>query len=171
MSVHHSSKASRIITGILLLATTAMVSLNLQLFRNESKPPKTKQDTAAATPILSGDIALSPYEFTAKLADFEGTLARPLFTPSRRPTLAPEPEPSPAPPPPTPKNLRLIGIIERSPATRHALIRTDDAPGAWFKNGDKISGWEVERIDSDAVVLRTGPHAHQLKLFPQHAKN
>ncbi|MCL4766552.1 MAG: hypothetical protein KJZ80_10000 [Hyphomicrobiaceae bacterium] len=100
-----------------------------------------------------------------KLDAYPETVARPLFSATRRPPVKPQPKPAPAPPPALPEGLRLIGLMENGPDDSRALIRAGQTQGSWLSVGDRIESWTVRSIGKDAVVLEAGSHSHELRLY------
>jgi hypothetical protein len=92
-------------------------------------------------------------------------LARPLFSPSRRPYVAPVAVPAFVPePPPLQEETRqepggtisVIGIFLDG-ADRQALLVSPSFPeGKWFSIDADLDGWKLARIEADSVQL-AGP--------------
>lgn len=100
------------------------------------------------------------------------TLARPLFSKTRRPAaarLAGTTE-VPAPieqAPVAPEGLRLVGFMSSKERGPQALIRGgSDVPGNWVKVGEAVAGWTLSRIEKDRVVLESGGATAELVLNP-----
>jgi hypothetical protein len=89
------------------------------------------------------------------ISTFSEFVARPLFTPTRRPPPT-KTEPNIATTAPKPENLQLIGVII-SEGERMALLQTlatGDVTRA--VEGQSVGGWEVHAINPTQVVLKRG---------------
>lgn len=90
--------------------------------------------------------------------------ARPLFSPSRRPFVAPQagevlPEAA-APLPP----LELIGVLFTD-TQQNALIRPlNGGDAAWVREQDAVAGWRIEKIERRRVHLRAGDRLEVVEL-------
>jgi hypothetical protein len=83
------------------------------------------------------------------------TRARPLFSPSRRPTPPPPPPPSEAAPVavvPQPPNVQLFGIVMDDEGAR-AIVRAGTEKVDRVQIGDDIGGWKVSQIEGRRLVL------------------
>jgi hypothetical protein len=124
----------------------------------------------AATP-ASGS---TPRAMTS-LASLTETVARPLFSQSRRPFFAPEPEKlepaaeaipeGPAAAPSEPSRLTLVGLMAAAGERQQALIRAEGkAYGAWIGIGSEIEGWRLARIEADRVVIEKDGEEEELAI-------
>lgn len=116
--------------------------------------------------------ALEPPAEPPPLAQFEATVQRPLFSATRRPPEADAEEDGAeaaeaagAETEPPPPELRLVGVAIGG-AARQALLRTPDEGEEWVREGDSVSGWQLESVGSDGVVLRAGDESRELSLYP-----
>jgi hypothetical protein len=94
------------------------------------------------------------------------TVARPLFSPDRRPPqveAAPVAAPA-APPVAETVELRLVGTMRAGTGWR-ALLR-DAATSDWVGVGGSIGGWRVAEIDAEHVVLEGQGRRMELSLYP-----
>lgn len=102
-------------------------------------------------------------------------LARPLFSPSRRPSndqhadaQAETPENTEivsGTPSGEPSGLRLIGVMQIGRDDRRALIRASNAPnGLWLALGGEVDGWRVSTIEPETVVVAKSGGTEQLIL-------
>ncbi len=124
----------------------------------------------------SAAAAESPAAIASKidLGDLGETLARPLFSDSRRPFQVQAnagvqvPAEAPAPTAPSPKlNLKLLGTMNVDAEARKALMQTDDAPRAvWVGVGEAIGGWRLVKIANGTVEIETTGARQQLTLYP-----
>lgn len=113
----------------------------------------------------------------ANQTDPSEVFARPIFSPTRRPFVAapqpsvepqPEPllaEPPQAQPPSDPAQLQLKGVLEFNGAARALLLSPDQPNGVWLRPGEAIMGWEIKRIEANAVVLATAGQEFTLKQY------
>lgn len=102
-------------------------------------------------------------------------LARPLFSPTRRPpndqhadTQAETPEQTEnasAAASAEPSGLRLIGVMQIGRDERRALIRAANAPnGLWLAPGGEVDGWRISTIEAETVVVAKSGGTEQLVL-------
>ena len=90
---------------------------------------------------------------------FAAIVERPLFSTSRRP---PSEEPSLEPSPSLDFSLSGIVISTGQPS---ALVKLNvDAGPVRVREGEEVSGWMVERIESDRIVVRHGSMETELLL-------
>ncbi|HUO54363.1 MAG TPA: hypothetical protein VMU18_06470 [Rhodoblastus sp.] len=88
------------------------------------------------------------------LGEDSETLARPLFSRSRRPQQASahaEAEASASPPP---AGLKLHGVIGYSRQAQAFVTSNASTEGKWLKIGEKFENWTVETIDPQEIALR-----------------
>jgi hypothetical protein len=113
--------------------------------------PVQAQDSSAAAP--SNPVAAQ------SLDQLSTILARPLFSPTRRP---PAPPPAPPPivqaaeppaPPPPPPNLVLFGVVMDGESARAVVRSGADKKMVRAQIGDEIDGWKVSQIEGRKVVL------------------
>jgi general secretion pathway protein N len=141
--------------GLLCVALAGLAVY--QMWRAPLAPGSATVDATAHRPAVPGprpEVAMPPLE---AFGDF---VARPLFTPTRRPAppvaaAAPEPPPAapptPAPQPPALNQVTLVGVTI-TPDARSALVRTAGATKSQrLHEGDTLQGWTVKRIQPDAV--------------------
>ena len=109
------------------------------------------------------------------------TLARPLFSPTRRPFVPPPPEPpppeiaalpEPEPPPPPPQEatpdpagLKLKGVMLGASIAQALIATQDDPKGRWFEIGNMVTGFTLAAIEDDRVKLTAGSRNVELKLY------
>lgn len=92
---------------------------------------------------------------------FRQTVARPLFSQSRRPPIGPAPKTGSGP---KPVGFKLTGIVI-SPYGRTALIRPPrSADIIEIVEGQNIEGWRVDSIRPDRVVLRFGNTKKEIRI-------
>lgn len=121
--------------------------------------------TAAAPATLAGaEPEASRFEPPPPDA-FDEIALRPLFFESRRPFV-----PAPvdaglveAPPEEEPLAVELVGTLV-SEQSRAALLQPAGQDASWRREGDKIAGWRIGRIERDGVTLRHGEDSKQLEL-------
>lgn len=140
-----------------------------------------RTDTSAATALAewtpdlkSPDLAGAP---VLANASFPETLARPLFSRTRKPPEARPPEPAVAQPPqpiaaapPEIQALSMDGFVLKGifidEERQLALLQTPAAPqGVWLATGAAVEGWTVSRIEKQAVALEANGQARKLTLY------
>ena len=96
-------------------------------------------------------------EFTfPPLAAFSEIVARPLFSPSRRPPKEIEDSDTDDAPPPTPSHFILAGVVISAEGRMVLLRRLNSTDLIRALLGQEIDGWYVELIEPDRVTLRQG---------------
>jgi len=115
-------------------------------------------------------------------ADFavSETMARPVFSPTRRPPVkkiakkkAPPPKPvvKKAPAPPVDEGHKasefsLLGILKSGAKPGAVLIQAPSEPdGIWLFEGADIDGWRVESVEADAATISRSGTSHVLNLY------
>ena len=114
------------------------------------------------------------------LAAYSETLKRPLFEPTRRPTVAKPPEvvrprepPLPPPvvakaPPPSAEGMKLLGVVRSGREPFRALVRTRDGEsGSWVVEGSQLGPWRVVGIADGRVVIEAQGHRVELAMFAE----
>lgn len=131
---------------------------------NQERPV---QDTgrASATARPNGIVLQPETGFSMPPRDsYSEIVARPLFSPSRRPAVAPAEEPQATETAVAPSRFVLIGVMI-AVDDRFALLRRRVPPDtAWVSVGQVIDGWLVEAIEPNRVVLRNGSLREELVL-------
>jgi general secretion pathway protein N len=151
--------------GVAALAGAAVLLaiLNLQLLRtpvdvSPIAPPA--RETDAPRPD-SGRPATALDTRTAE--QFQETVGRPLFNPSRRPV--PRKEAAEARPNAGVGDLRLVGVMRAADQPPRALLRSANAAnGRWIAEGAEFNGWTLHKVDERSVVLKSGARSQELKL-------
>jgi hypothetical protein len=131
--------------------------------------PLAPEVTAAPPSTPQVDWSYEPVEFTPPSRDeIEEIAARPLFSPSRRPFVAPEEEEAPAPAESLPE-VQLIGVL-LTEQQRAALVQnTEGGDPSWVREGTAVGGWRVEKIEGSRVHLRAGKRLEVVELRPDTA--
>jgi hypothetical protein len=114
------------------------------------------QDVAAILPALHAEGATT---FTPGVL-----IARPLFSPNRKPRgqIEPTPEPEVAepaapPPPPAPPSYLVDGVMVFAETRKILLRHQPREPGQWLSQGDTTrDGWTIVSIRADEIVLEQG---------------
>jgi len=126
-------------------------------------------EVTAASPGAQLEWSREPVEFEPPPRDeIDEIAARPLFSPSRRPFALAEEEPEPAPvrslPPVT-----LIGVLLTEQQRTALLQAVGHGDPGWVREGNRIQGWRVERIEQSRVHLRAGDRVETVELRPDTA--
>ena len=159
-------------TLLLGVGFTALAGFNLHLSQMEidTSPLRVdlSQDEAATRKVEGG-----PRSFLGDL-DLLETLARPLFSPTRRDFVAPPATPaepvvvvSPAPPVEPATSLPPIRL-EGTRAVNgkySALIAVGEASSNWLNEGDKIDGWTILSVNHDGLALMSGAERASIPLY------
>ncbi|MGE3872945.1 MAG: hypothetical protein AB7F74_08320 [Parvibaculaceae bacterium] len=120
---------------------------------------------------LEGDTVLSN-------ASFPETLARPLFSPTRKPPEPRPPEPvavappqpmEPTPPPQTqaiPTDGFVLKGVFINDKRQLALLQTPSSPqGVWLATGARVEGWTVTLIEKQAIAIEANGQVQKLTLY------
>jgi hypothetical protein len=163
-----------------LAAATAVVALGYGnwLILNETI------DTSGIAPLTPG-VSLAAVEArtdktkAVALADLTETLARPLFSPTRRPVVRQEQDeqktaaiapvadvapPAPSEPKPT---VRLIGMLHGVGKAQRALLQSEGGSSTnWVSVGSEFAGWRLTSIENDTVTVEASGARSVLTLHP-----
>ncbi len=145
------------------LAVGALVALELRqpdIFVRTLALPSPEapgQDTPVVSP--GNPASILPGE-----ADLAVVVARPLFSPTRRPP-PPDETASAATGPADLSGLRLVGVVGSENAYV-AIIEYSRPRGktVHLRAGDKLEGWLVEKIETEQVILHQGDARHGMAL-------
>jgi hypothetical protein len=125
--------------------------------------------TAAPPPAPPVDWTREPIEFDPPSRhELEEIAARPLFSPSRRPFVAVEEEAPPAPVESLPP-VELIGVLMTEQQRGALMQAAGEGEASWVREGNKIQGWDVEKIEDSRVRLRAGHRLETVELRPDTA--
>lgn len=96
---------------------------------------------------------------------FQETVGRPLFNPSRRPVQRSEPV-ARAPKKMDPAKLRLVGVMKPDDGPPRALMRFADEPaGRWIAEGGEYHGWTLTKVNDGSVIVEAGGQTQEIMLF------
>jgi hypothetical protein len=139
---------------------------SLEVIRPVPWTPETESQSALA----------APYPPSLAL-DMTATIARPLFSQTRRPfeaqqelqvaqEVAQTPEPlQPPPPQMSSEGLRLMGLLDDG-NIRKALISTPSQPlGVWVAISDQLEGFVVKGIENNVVTLEQQGQSVKLQQY------
>jgi hypothetical protein len=170
--------------SLFLIALTVALVIVLRGFFSHPGLNLNDRPIGSWKPDLEGTtVAFEPAGTTEGQSKWSETFTRPLFSPTRRPFVAPkqpepepvaevqppaEPTPEPVEPPPAPEpppelpppydpgQFQLKGVLQNG-ENLAVLLATPDAPnGLWLSTGSEIMGWTIVNIDKNAVTLETG---------------
>ena len=94
-------------------------------------------------------------------------LARPIFSPSRKPFEAPLAQAAitpPAPPPPDPTFV-VDGIMLTGDARKAHLRQLQETDGRWYETGQVIDGWMIAEIDAGGIVVEQAEWKLAIRLY------
>lgn len=178
----------RWLAAVLMLVVVAMTVFTYRMWFPPLDDPEQRTKLDWTPPAIAETAIISP---DPREDMFPETLARPLFSPSRRvfmaPVLEPPPEDIPAPdlappepvivdlPPPVQQadasGLELKGVM-LGDAIARALILSPSLPAArWLTIGSEVQGFRLVSIADDRVVLESGPQSIELKLYVDNRAN
>ncbi len=105
-------------------------------------------------------------------SEFSETVARPIFSPTRREFVAAQPLETPSPPaetvaPPVIKKPVLVLQGTRwIDGKTTALIKLQSSPNPdWYSVGQVIDGWQISLIDTNRLVLSHGEERAEYALY------
>jgi hypothetical protein len=125
--------------------------------------------TAAPPAEPSLDRLQEPLEFEPPSRDgLEEIIARPLFSPSRRPVVAVEQAAAPAPVEALP-SLVLIGVLLTEHQQAALMQPADGGEPSWVREGGNVQGWRIEKIERSRVLLRSNDRLDTVELRPDTA--
>ena len=142
--------------GLLVLLNSYLVLSPIDI--SPVAPPTAK---TAAQRLEVGETA-TPLD--NKMAEqFQETVGRPLFNPSRRPVQREET---------TARDLtvgtgelRLIGVMKSVDQPPRALIRSANEPtGKWIAEGAELNGWKLSKVNARSVIVQAGERSQELTL-------
>ncbi|MDO6965241.1 hypothetical protein [Rhizobium alvei] len=102
--------------------------------------------------------ALSDTSSVLRDEEFGATFGRPLFSPSRRPYVAPEvvapvvdeaSEQEPEENIERPRNLRLLGVASQGSGFVILITNRETGETRWLKPGDEFNGWRLDKASMD----------------------
>jgi hypothetical protein len=144
-------------TGFLLVVNLIIVLMITIEYRNANS---NYSETLPSNPHVENlpEIKLSDIDLPSRDA-FDVISNRPLFVPTRRPLALPVIESEPF-------SIELVGTyLDRAEKT--ALVRLGSQDQAvWVREREFISSWQVERIDSDRLLLRRVDELRFVHLWP-----
>jgi hypothetical protein len=131
--------------------------------------PLAPEVTAAPPTAPEVDWTREPIEFEPPSRhELEEIAARPLFSPSRRPFVAVEEEAPLAPVESLPP-VELIGVLVTEQQRGALMQAAGEGEASWVREGNKIQGWDVEKIEDSRVRLRAGHRLETVELRPDTA--
>lgn len=139
-----------------IIACLLLITIGIEILAPSEQEPELASPAAGAAPDAAA-VPSSQGASAAQSAQWMATiLARPLFAVSRKPDSGPA-APGPVVADEQANDLpRLSGIFMDS-GKKHAVFQpTGDAPPLVVGEGEKVSGWQIDRIELTAVTL-SGP--------------
>lgn len=117
---------------------------------------------------LSALWSVSPIAIRAQEAEIPPMVAKKIFEP-----LTATPQPGPAVQGPRPGDALIVTGIVMAPSEKKALIVEKTSPkssgkptsGPWYREGDAVAGYTVEKIDAGSVFLAAGEQKMSVPLF------
>lgn len=156
-------RGARLAVAALAGAAALLLLLVLHLLQRpiDVSPASPPMGNAASRPPEALQLATALDKKTA--AQFQETVNRPLFNPSRKPVQRQKAE---AGPPKEAGKLRLIGVMQLGPGPRRALIRfSGERTGRWLAEGAEHNGWKLSKVNAHSVVVQAGGRSQELKLL------
>src|SRR5262249_5326893 len=104
------------------------------------------------------------------IADYQQTLARPLFAKTRAPFVPPPPPPPPVQPPPPPPapvfvdpGFSVGGVVISGMIRKAYLMKKPEPHGVWVREGDDFMGWKVHSISASTAKLQQNDRTIELQ--------
>ncbi len=147
----------------LLMLVGILISLaGVYWFWKNPLPSAIARPVARWQPELSENVVLD--DPAGPLHNKEDTFSRPVFSPTRRPFVAPvvstqqvQPEQVVVQAPPqtlTDSSLfQLKGILLSDSRTAALIVTPENADGKWYSNTDSVMGWKIGKINANSVEL------------------
>ncbi len=164
-----------VLNGALLVMTAALVALTWKSATTTIDTVPIAIDAGRSAPPVPAQLPITQAQLPNSTALTE-TLARPLFSPSRRlPVAVAEPsdvsaETAPAQVTETAaeaSRLVLIGRIKIGSRDARALIRGEgQESGKWVSVGGEVGGWRLTRIDDDTARIEKNGSVEHLPMRP-----
>ena len=153
MRRHHASRGRA--PFYLLVLCIGLASI---VYWQVEYPPSFPSDVAGADRPAEPEPTRAPQVESnfPPLSAFSEIVARPLFSPARRPPTETEDFNADEVSPPKPSNFILAGVVISSEGQLALLRRMNTTEVVRALLGQEIDGWRVERIESDRVTLRQG---------------
>lgn len=106
----------------------------------------------------------------ARTSAGEQTLARPIFSKSRRPFAAPpvETQSKIEEAPVAATGLSVTAIVKTGGVKRVLIVSSAEPEGKWALEGERLEGWTIAEVRDFDVTLRNGQNVVQLKLYSDH---
>lgn len=155
-----ASGSATLLALLVCLFLGGVIYLQLEAGGHAEAPTVATVDTAAERVALPAETSYEPPIF----AEFSEAIDRPLFAPSRRPPREAAPEVVAVAAQKQSFGFELVGVLI-SPEERVALIRQDGVTDLQrVSPGRRLNGWQVELIEPDHVVFRSGETVRQVHL-------
>jgi hypothetical protein len=143
----------------LLLVIGALAALNWRLLAMTIDISPVEINRGAGSHDIIDAAPVAPFHLKP-LSSFAETEARPLFSPTRRPSAVAAQAQLRSPP-----DVQLVGVMMIAPTQKRALIRSPHEPrGRWLSEGGQIGGWNVLTIGASEVIIDGRGGRHELKL-------
>jgi type II secretory pathway component PulC len=156
-------KAARLVVSALAGVIVVMALLNWYLVQNPVDISPVGPSTGKVDLPRPGDSELATALDKKSVSQFQETVNRPLFNPSRKPVqrdkvAAKDTNAEPS-------DLRLIGVMKSGDQTPRALIRFANAQtGKWIAEGERFDGWRLRKVNALSVVVEADGRSHELTL-------
>jgi hypothetical protein len=164
--------------AVFLISLAAALILSAGNYYLFSSPPESTPIFSAA-PVNTNlpDVIEGLVQTEGQTLRLDQLQTRPLFSPTRRPWIAPQLEPVDEPVPQVEIEpviaedvsrpaISLIGIQKTPLGAKALLLKSGMQDASWFQPGQNVEGWIVRSIDSDSVELINGTQAFKLELYP-----
>lgn len=119
-------------------------------------------EASAPPPSPSADPLVLPT--VPPLDDLSATLARPLFSPTRRPLPEGVAEPPPGTAAAVLNRYRLQGVVIDGSRRRVLLVPAPGGKTLSVGEGDSVDGWTIDRIAPERLTLRSGERVETVEL-------
>ena len=150
-----AGKRGRRNAALLLLLLAAGLGGVIFLETQQQMEPSLAASAQEAPPRPARTHQTEPTFVMPPFATFAEVVARPLFSPTRRPVVGPSTERL--------ANFSVVGIVT-SPQERHALLSHGLPPKVdRVAEGQSLDGWTVKSIGDDSIVMVQGDREVELK--------
>jgi type II secretory pathway component PulC len=160
--------------SLLMLAGILISLAGISWFWKNPLPSAVDRPVARWQPELSANVAVD--DLVDPLHKKENTFLRPVFSPTRRPFVAPvvstqqvQPEQVVVQPPSqtlTDSSLfQLKGILLSDSRTAALIVTPENADGKWYSNTDNVMGWKISKINANSVELMANGQSKTIQQY------
>jgi type II secretory pathway component PulC len=160
--------------SLLMLAGILVSLAGISWFWKNPLPSAVDRPVARWQPELSANVAVD--DLVDPLHKKENTFLRPVFSPTRRPFVAPivstqQVQPEQVVVQPQSQTLtdsslfQLKGILLSDSRTAALIVTPENADGKWYSNTDNVMGWKISKINANSVELMANGQSKTIQQY------